>query len=237
MVIPLVWVGIVNKVQRTKINGRSLTAYCLLFTALLFTKSRSGLLGFAVADIVFWTAILVNRFNSSSRVRSKATNREIQRSDWNDGRHFLTIHFLMAILVLTTNNPIQETLFKNRITTSSADWLTPRNDKIPQKSEFGGTESGDIRKLVWSGALKIARQNPVFGTGPETFGLTYWQARPKEANLTSEWNFLYNKVHNEWLNLATNTGLFGLGSHLLLIVWFAIWILKGWPRSCGAGPY
>ena len=61
----------------------------------------------------------------------------------------------MAILVLTTNNPIQETLFKNRITTSSADWLTPRNDKIPQKSEFGGTESGDIRKLVWSGALKL----------------------------------------------------------------------------------
>jgi tetratricopeptide (TPR) repeat protein len=137
----------------------------------------------------------------------------------------------MAILVLTTNNPIQETLFKNRITTSSADWLTPRNDGIPRKSELGGTESGDIRKLVWSGALKIAGQNPVFGTGPETFGLTYWQARPKEANLTSEWNFLYNKVHNEWLNLAANTGIFGLGSHLLLLGWFGAWTLKQTTRS------
>ena len=74
-------------------------------------------------------------------MRSKATNREIKRSDWNDGQSFSDDSFLMAILVLTTNNPIQETLFKNRITTSSADWLTPRNDKIPQKSEFGGTES------------------------------------------------------------------------------------------------
>ena len=45
--------------------------------------------------------------------------------------------------------------------------------------------------------------------------------------------FLYNKVHNEWLNLATNTGLFGLGSHLLLIVWFAIWILKARPTAAG----
>ena len=75
MVIPLVWVGNSKQSAENEINGRSLTAYCLLFTALLFTKSRSGLLGFAVADIVFWTAILVNRFNSSSRVRSKATNR------------------------------------------------------------------------------------------------------------------------------------------------------------------
>ena len=81
-------------------------------------------------------------------------------------------------------------------------------------------------------SFKNCQTESGFRNWPETFGLTYWQARPKEANLTSEWNFLYNKVHNEWLNLATNTGLFGLGSHLLLIVWFAIWILKQ-PGSCG----
>lgn len=88
--------------------------------------------------------------------------------------------------------------------------------QAPDTSE-GGTESGAIRAIVWKGAIDIWKANPVFGTGVETFGYSYWQYRPVEHNNTSEWDFLYNKAHNEYLNFAANTGTVGLVSYLILI--------------------
>jgi len=82
--------------------------------------------------------------------------------------------------------------------------------------ETGGTESGAIRKIVWKGAIEIWKHYPVFGTGVETFAYSYYKFRPVEHNLVSEWDFIYNKAHNEYLNLAANTGTVGLLSYLFL---------------------
>jgi putative inorganic carbon (HCO3(-)) transporter len=83
--------------------------------------------------------------------------------------------------------------------------------------ETGGTESGTIRKIVWKGALKIWLNYPVFGSGPETFAFSYYKYRPVEHNLVSEWDFLYNKAHNEYLNIAATTGTLGILSYFFLV--------------------
>ncbi|MBI3290237.1 O-antigen ligase family protein [Candidatus Microgenomates bacterium] len=79
------------------------------------------------------------------------------------------------------------------------------------------TPSADIRCIVWKGAIDIWRYYPTFGSGPETFAYTYYNFKPPEQSLTSEWDFLYNKAHNEYLNYLANTGILGLASHLFLI--------------------
>jgi len=87
--------------------------------------------------------------------------------------------------------------------------------------ESGGTESGTIRKIVWTGALRIWQANPknfLIGTGPETFAQAYYQYRPLEHNQTSEWELLYNKAHNEFLNYLVTTGILGLGSYIVLLI-------------------
>jgi tetratricopeptide (TPR) repeat protein len=83
--------------------------------------------------------------------------------------------------------------------------------------ENGGTESGTIRKIVWQGAIDIWKHYPVFGTGVETFAYSYYLYRPIAHNVTSEWDFIYNKAHNEFLNFAADTGTVGLVSYLILI--------------------
>ena len=88
------------------------------------------------------------------------------------------------------------------------------------------TESLDIRKIVWQGAWDLGQQYPLFGTGVETFGYAYYAVRPQAHNLTSEWDFLYNKAHNEYLNFLATSGWLGLGSIILLIVWIAVVLLK-----------
>jgi len=81
----------------------------------------------------------------------------------------------------------------------------------------GGTDSTKIRFIVWKGAIEAWKNNPILGTGVETFAFAYYKYRPAEHNLVSEWNFLYNKAHNEYLNFLATTGILGLGTYLALI--------------------
>jgi len=82
----------------------------------------------------------------------------------------------------------------------------------------GVTGSGEIRKIVWSGAFELWKKYPILGTGVETFGHSYYETRPVTHNLTSEWNFFYNKAHNEYLNFAATTGSVGLFAYIVLII-------------------
>lgn len=150
----------------------------VLFVGLLFTKSRSGFLGFILADLVFWLGV----FWSKKRLALKTfvVNQVI----------FLALAFIIGL---------------------------PFTQKI-SAPETGGTESGEIRKIVWKGAINLWKKYPILGTGPETFAYSYYETRPTEHNLVSEWNFLYNKAHNEYLNFASTTGSVGLIAYLFLIV-------------------
>jgi tetratricopeptide (TPR) repeat protein len=76
----------------------------------------------------------------------------------------------------------------------------------------------EIRSVVWQGAIELVKRHPLFGTGVETFGYSYFWTRPVHHNILSEWDFLYNKAHNEYLNFATTTGLFGIFTYILLII-------------------
>ena len=117
----------------------------------------------------------------------------------------LLLRWKMTVFVLT---PILPTLFIFR------DILLQRMDTII------------IRLSVWSAALDIFRTHPVFGTGPETFALAFDTVRPLSHLTTPEWDFLYNKAHNELLNIAGTMGLVGLAAYGCFVGWIFWIILK-----------
>ena len=191
-IMPLAWVlGLGQKKNKVKLylwTGVSL----VFFLVLLFTKSRSGLLGFIVADVIFW---------------SLAFKRNI--------KNLLVWHISALVLVAALGT----------IWTPSVVSLINNSPPPEVAPEPGGTESGDIRKIVWKGAIDVWKKNPIFGTGVETFAYSYYGSRPAAHNLTSEWEYLYNKAHNEYLNFAANSGTLGLASYLAFIA-FAIFLFK-----------
>ena len=83
---------------------------------------------------------------------------------------------------------------------------------------MAGSDSMTIRRLVWQGAIDLGRKYPILGTGVETFAYSYYWIRPAAHNLVSEWDFLYNKAHNEYLNFLATTGFVGLALYLALII-------------------
>lgn len=93
--------------------------------------------------------------------------------------------------------------------------ITACFDTTPKAN--AGTSSCQIRLITWEGALNAFKARPLLGAGPETFIYSYYQFRPTAHNTTTEWNFYYNKAHNEFLNYLANIGLMGLGSYLVFI--------------------
>lgn len=152
----------------------------LIFAAILYTKSRSGLIGFGVAFLAFWAYEFIQR---KTKIDKK-----------------LLMLFAGAHLILFIT-------------------INPLAIHTPENPDPTVTSSANIRTLVWQGALDTWRNNSLVGTGPETFAYSYYQYRPVEHNLTSEWNFVYSKAHNEYLNYLANTGFIGSLGYLLFTIY------------------
>ncbi|QQG41510.1 MAG: O-antigen ligase family protein [Candidatus Woesebacteria bacterium] len=205
--LPITWALALEKSQisnpKSQTNSKFLIYFSLsvlFFWTLIFTKSRSGLLGLGVAFIIFWAGYFwINRLKIKNIMFPFA---------------IITSSLLIICLISGT-----------QFTPSISDLLNKSRMALPSKAlasegpalEVGGTESGTIRKIVWTGAVEVWKHYPIFGTGVETFAFSYYQYRPVEHNLVSEWDFIYNKAHNEYLNIAANSGSFGLLSYLILI--------------------
>jgi tetratricopeptide (TPR) repeat protein len=104
----------------------------------------------------------------------------------------------------------------------------PRQEQkvLPPALEVGGSASSRIRKIVWQGTIDIWKNYSIFGTGVETFAYSYYNFRPQEHNMVSEWDYLYNKAHNEYLNFAATTGTYGLVTYLFLIFSILFYLLS-----------
>ncbi|MBI4991227.1 O-antigen ligase family protein, partial [Candidatus Gottesmanbacteria bacterium] len=204
----------------------------LFYVTLLFTKSRSGFIAVWISLIIFWAVRLLfavyYQHQSQNRSQMQATAYICDQANKLIGIFifsFIFITFLFQSPFDQINRFTLPELTKN---------LQPRtsNREPPTKPvgssiiDVGITESGKIREIVWKGAIEVFRHFPLTGSGVETFAFAYYKYRPAEHNMTSEWDFLYNKAHNEYLNYAATTGIFGLGSYLLIIIVFIWWNIK-----------
>ncbi len=192
----------------------SLTIYSILlasyYLAFTFTYSRGATLGFLAGLGVFIVLQVL-------ALHPKGVNLKLFSSLMTILAIFLLINLLFGS-ALTGDFKLIKQVTPPRPTISLSSAST--------QLETGGTESGQIRLIVWKGALEIFKHYPIFGSGVETFAYSYYNFRPAAHNLVSEWDFLYNKAHNEYLNYLATTGLLGFASYCIMIITFIIFILK-----------
>lgn len=201
--------------------------FCLIllyYLAFSFTYSRGATLGLIGGFLTLIVSLIVinydkKLFKKPSKLISYLIKSSLVRKLTLVLFYFLLINFLFAS-ALTSFSLIKQSAAPTRpgLVTNSA----PTGTQL----ENGGTESGQIRLIVWRGAFDIFRNYPVFGSGVETFAYSYFKFRPNEHNLVSEWDFLYNKAHNEYLNYLATTGILGFGSYVAMIGFFIIWVFK-----------
>lgn len=204
-------------VSLSKIKNRNLLSSILyllpsiFYLTLLFTKSRSGFLGIWIANIAFWELLLW-------KIRKNIL------------KPFLILNSVFLILTFIFGAPFAQldrfTLPQLVRQEASQTQPSPPAPTTGSIIDTGITESARIREIVWKGAIDTFKNYPLFGSGVETFAFAYYLFRPVEHNTTSEWDFLYNKAHNEYLNYAATTGILGVGSYLLIILGFVWWSIR-----------
>ncbi len=193
------------KINFKKVRWLNLGLIFILYLCLLYTKSRSGIIGFAIIYLIFWAGIV---FFNKEQIKVLI-------------KPFLIVTGLVFVVTFLSGTPWTPSI-KDLASKKAKPQAVVQENQIPS----GGTESGEIRKIVWKGGLAVWKNHPLFGTGLETFAYSYYWYRPREHNDISEWDFLYNKAHNEYLNFAATTGTAGLLGYLTLIITFLIWGLK-----------
>jgi len=193
-----------------------LSLVILLYLDLIFANTRGGFYAFIVALIIFWALVCIKKIFTTKMFL----------------RYFLFVNLTLLLCTFFFGIPV-ERLYQFTLPglqhQLAAKPVAPPPPSPTQPSkpapttpapDINITDSGDIRLYVWKGAIDAWKANPLFGTGVETFAFAYYQHRPAGHNLTSEWDYLYNKAHNEYLNYLTTTGLFGLGTYLFFIGFF-----------------
>jgi len=207
---------------KNKISKKFLlyAALSFLFVVdLLFTRSQSGFLGIVIALLVFVGFPIFREVKKGKRKLSNVIkDRQVKILFASVGIFILTVFFVgspIDKLNAFTYPSIASKIASKKI----AKTLTPQITAIPAL-ELNITDSGKIRSIVWKGAFDIWKHYPLFGSGVETFAYSYYKFRPIEHNQTSEWNYLYNKAHNEYLNFLATTGAFGFLTYMSMIVYF-----------------
>lgn len=201
----------------------------IFYFDLTWTLSQSGFIGFWVGNLVFFIIVAILSLKKVSfsipklfQMRTFAVLVIIQIS-------FVLLTFLTTIpsphltkytLQGIVENMSQKNSSQQTNPSAPAPTAAPTPAAAQPALESGITNSGDIRKIVWKGAIDIWKAYPLFGSGVETYAFAYYKFRPAAHNLTSEWDYLYNKAHNEFLNYLATTGAFGLGTYLLFIFAF-----------------
>lgn len=190
-------------------------AFCLLtfYLAFTFTYSRGVTLGLLAGLVSF---LLLNLHG------------HLRGGKLNLAKPLLLILSVFAFINLIFGSALTDFKLLSKFAPPPRPSLTEAAASKPTAPalESGGTESGKIRLIVWRGAWEIFKHYPIFGSGVETFAHAYYNFRPPEHNLVSEWDFLYNKAHNEFLNYLATTGIVGLGTYFAVILTFIIWSLK-----------
>lgn len=212
----------------------------VLISGVLFTGSRSAYVSLGVAAVVFAVTYLI-------------THRNALRSALVTPLSIGTV-CVVAILIFGTGLSQIDRFIPWHATGTPAtqqreEQMAPLNgasdnvlpgETVPPPTGTV-TDSFAIRTIVWQGALELGMRYPLFGTGVETFAYAYYFVRPEAHNLTSEWDFIYNKAHNEYLNYLATTGFVGLTAYLVMIV-IVLYIavvkgLLGKPRKPGTEGY
>ncbi len=197
----------------------------LFFLTLLYTRSRSGLVAWGIVDILFWVVL----FLQTPTKRTLRTPLFLAHIAFAICIFFTGTHIDQIDKWITFDGWREQLTHAKQEATQSASVQTEPTIPAGPVLETGGTESGVIRTYVWQAALNAWRATPknmAIGTGTETFAFAFYQYKPIGHNLTSEWDFLYNKAHNEYLNYLATTGLFGLTTYLVLLVVIALWFFK-----------
>lgn len=212
--------------------------YIVQFFSLWLTFSISGLVGFLVLVAFYFFGFLIRRVTVEARPN-------------------ILLRFVAVASVTLLIPLLFPGMFRDRLNDVLIDTKKVVSRYTVVLAQTGSktyliSDPGYIRSGLWKGTVEMITSEPkvfMFGTGPETFPYFFQKFRPAELNYSSEWNYVFNKPHNYYLETWTEQGIIGVLAYLYLLFFlfkradkrysgsilaFAVTNIFGWPTVAPA---
>lgn len=163
----------------------------ILYTCLLCTLTRGAWLGFLCSMVFIYLYIIKNKLYI---------------------RRLVLISILIFAITIGFNLINNGAVF-GRFTSIGKDITSIVNNN--------SDNAGSNRVFIWKRAVKLIPERPMFGSGPDNFGIVFMNKFQNEVY--KDWTYIYvDKAHNELLQMAIATGV----PSLILYLSFLFFILK-----------
>jgi tetratricopeptide (TPR) repeat protein len=104
-------------------------------------------------------------------------------------------------------------------------------DRLTGSVLRAGDSFATSRLHIWKPALAMFLQNPLIGTGLDTFKIAFPRYAGPDFNRIDGIFVSSRTAHNEWLQAAATTGLPGLLAQLALLLLFVLALRGAWKAS------
>lgn len=206
--------------------------FLLGFSCLWFTFSLSGFAGFAA--VFSLSVYYLYKKHSFMLIRLKLLSLVL---------FMLLVMMLFPGILKSRIHDLKQDVFGHLVIRLSAQTANTPTDP----SRYRLSDAGYIRKAAWGGTWNLIISSPkvfLLGTGPETYPYSFQPFRPVALNYSSEWSYLFNKPHNYYLEIWSESGVLGIIAYAILyfylfskqtidkrisLVGFAITNIFGWP--------
>ncbi|MCP4268463.1 MAG: hypothetical protein GY777_23280, partial [Candidatus Brocadiaceae bacterium] len=193
----------------------------LLIIAFYYTKTRASFLGLLISNIFFFS--LIGKKNLLA----------------NKAKTIVTITIIIGISIFF--NVSDRTSVVGRFIDDVEPALLDSNESSPflensyKEVDITSKLKGSVfsRAFQYMTGIKIIRDYPVLGIGPETLGMIYPQYLAKVYKEKGEYRHFenQNRIHNDFLDMAVSRGLTGLVIYLWFIFAYARMVWKGSKRA------
>lgn len=147
-------------------------------------------------------------------------------------RHFLKIkpRFTVLLVVMCLATGIFFMQGKSGLVQKFASTVKLEKDEGKAIPTLKFASTAETRVYIWQTALRVIKEHPFLGVGPDALRLVSTQYEKIEFIQTEGGrNCLIDKAHNEILDLATTRGLLGLAAYLWMIILLFKFVYQTYP--------
>jgi len=175
-----------------------LAAAVVVWTALVLSNSRGGILSLIIASVFVLSVSFAWR--SARRIsEGGGSGGWIAWLAASRVMRVIMVGLMLGILVVG-------------VAWMGGEQLTT---KMTAQTSFQDVNDGTTRRQIWQGTLKLIRARPITGIGFGAFFLAYPQFQIGSGRIRVE------QAHNDYLDLVANGGVVALG----LAIWFVVMII------------
>jgi putative inorganic carbon (HCO3(-)) transporter len=177
---------------------------CVLFTVLILTKTRSGWVGF------IFSFVLLVYFLLKKRDRNIVKN--------------IIITALLFFIIAFSINTLSKNAYSQRFQSIFKD------SRIVINHERLYEYAGSSRIFIWKRVIKLIEKRPLLGYGPDTLDIVFMNEYKYELPKFFK-ALTVDKSHNEFLQIAFNSGIPALCLYVLFVFLLLYRVFKNYTKN------